>query len=171
MPLDTFNDYYHNVIIMRYWIVLLSLAGTLAAADRDQAPDFTLPGANGAAVQLSRYRGKVVLLDFWATWCHGCKTEIPWYIEFGRKYKKNGLVVIGVSMDDEGWKVVRPFLKQKKMTYPVVVGNDNLAKRYGLQEMPLTLLIDRQGKIAVSHTGVVDKDAFEGELRMLLSAP
>jgi peroxiredoxin len=156
---------------MRCWIVLLSLASVLAAADRDPAPDFTLPGANGVLVQLSRYQGKVVLLDFWATWCHGCKTEIPWYIEFNRKYKKSGLVVIGVSMDDEGWKVVKPFLKQKKMNYPVVVGNDDLAKRYGLQEMPLTLLIDRQGKIAVSHTGVVDKDAFEGELRTLLAAP
>jgi peroxiredoxin len=151
-------------------MILLSLATVLAAADRAPAPDFTLPGANGAAVQLSRYQGKVVLLDFWATWCHGCKTEIPWYMEFSEKYKKNGLVVVGVSMDDEGWKIVKPFLKEKKMKYPIVIGNDDLAKRYGLTEMPLTLLIDRQGKIALSHSGVVDKDAFEGELRTLLSA-
>jgi peroxiredoxin len=151
-------------------IVLLCLSSVLAAADRAPAPDFTLPGANGAAVQLSRYQGKVVLLDFWATWCHGCKTEIPWYMEFSEKYKKSGLVVVGVSMDDDGWKIVKPFLKEKKMKYPVVIGNDDLAKRYGLTEMPLTVLIDRQGKIAFSHTGVVDKDAFEGELRTLLSA-
>lgn len=155
---------------MRLAIVLFSLGTVLAAADRELAPDFTLPGANGAAIQLSRYQGKIVLLDFWATWCHGCKTEIPWYMEFSRKYKKSGLVVIGVSMDDEGWKLVKPFVKQHQMKYAVLIGNDDLAKRYRVTEMPVTLLIDRHGKIAFSHTGVVDKDAFEAELRTLLSA-
>jgi peroxiredoxin len=155
---------------MRNPIILLFLGSILTAADRAPAPDFTLPGPNGAAVQLSRFQGKVVLLDFWATWCHGCKTEIPWYMEFSEKYKKSGLVVVGVSMHDEGWKIVRPFLKEKKMKYPVVIGNDDLAKRYGLTEMPLTLLIDRHGKIAFTRAGLVDKDAFEGELRTLLSA-
>jgi len=155
---------------MRLMMVILSLSAALAAADRDPAPDFTLPTANGASVRLSRYHGKVVLLDFWATWCHGCKTEIPWYMEFSRKYKKSGLAVIGVAMDDEGWKLVKPFISEKKMNYPVVVGNEDLAKRYSVSEMPVTLLIDRQGKIALSHTGVVDKDAFESELRALLSA-
>jgi cytochrome c biogenesis protein CcmG/thiol:disulfide interchange protein DsbE len=150
---------------------LLCFATFLAAADRRPAPDFTLPGADGRPVQLSQYRGKVVLLDFWATWCHGCKTEIPWYMEFSQKYKKDGLVVIGVSMDDEGWKVVKPFLREKKMQYPVVVGNDELGKRYGLGEMPLTLLIDRRGGIVLSHSGVVDKGAFERDLRDLLAAP
>jgi peroxiredoxin len=154
---------------MKNLALFLFLASLLAATDREPAPDFTLPGSNGAAVQLSRYRGMVVLLDFWATWCHGCKTEIPWYMEFSEKYKKSGLAVIGVSMDDDGWKIVKPFLKQKKMKYPVVIGNDALAKRYGLTEMPLTLLIDRRGRVAFSHTGVVDKDAFEAELRSLLS--
>jgi peroxiredoxin len=154
---------------MKAFVLFLFLASLLAATDREPAPDFILPGSNGAAVQLSRYRGKVVLLDFWATWCHGCKTEIPWYMEFSEKYKKSGLAVIGVSMDDDGWKIVKPFLKQKKMKYPVVIGNDALAKRYGLTEMPLTLLIDRRGRVAFSHTGVVDKDAFEAELRSLLS--
>jgi cytochrome c biogenesis protein CcmG/thiol:disulfide interchange protein DsbE len=92
-------------------------------------------------------------------------------MEFSEKYKKEGLVVIGVSMDDDGWKVVKPFLKEKKMKYPVVIGNDELGKRYGLGEMPLTLLIDRRGEIAFSHSGVVDKDAFESQLRDLLAAP
>ena len=156
--------------IAGFAILLLCPGDVPAATDREPAPDFILPGSNGATVQLSHYKGKVVLLDFWATWCHGCKTEIPWYIEFSRKYKKSGLVVIGVSMDDEGWKLVKPFLKQKKMKYPVVIGNEDLARRYSLTEMPLTLLIDRQGKIAFSHAGLVDKDAFEGELRTLVLA-
>jgi peroxiredoxin len=155
---------------MKRCILLLCLASVLAAADREPAPDFTLPGRDGAAIQLSGYQGKVVLLDFWATWCHGCKTEIPWYMEFSRKYRKSGLVVIGVAMDNEGWKIVKPFVKEKKMNYPVVIGSEDLAKRYGVTTMPVTLLIDRQGKIASWHTGVVDKDAFEGELRNLVAA-
>jgi cytochrome c biogenesis protein CcmG/thiol:disulfide interchange protein DsbE len=117
---------------MRSLILLFTVGTVLAAAVREPAPDFTLPGANCAPVQLSRYQGKVVLLDFWATWCHGCKTEIPWYIEFSQKYKKNGLVVIGVSMDGEGWKLVKPLLKEKKMKCPVVIANDDLAKRYSV---------------------------------------
>jgi cytochrome c biogenesis protein CcmG/thiol:disulfide interchange protein DsbE len=155
---------------MRLSAILLGLGSILAAADRQPAPDFSLPGADGTAVRLSRYHGKVVLLDFWATWCHGCKIEIPWYMEFSEKYSKDGLAVVGVSMDDDGWKAVKPFLKEKGMKYPVVIGNDGLAKQYGLTEMPLTLLIDRDGKIAYSHAGVVDKDEFEGQIRALLAA-
>jgi peroxiredoxin len=137
---------------------------------RQQAapPDFTLPDANGAAITLSAYKGKVVLLDFWATWCTGCKVEIPWYMEFAKKYEQSGLAVIGVSMDQEGWAVVKPFMLEKQMNYPVVIGNDNLAKQFGLTNMPLTLLIDREGKIALAHAGVVDKAAFESKLRALL---
>ena len=110
----------------------------------------------------------MVLLDFWATWCGGCKVEIPWYVEFDKKYRSGGLAVIGVSMDDEGMKVVKPFLAQKNIGYAVVIGNEALAKKYNLESMPLTLLIDRNGRIAVSHAGVVNKDDFESYIKMLL---
>jgi peroxiredoxin len=127
--------------------------------------------------RLSDFRGKVVLLDFWATWCGGCKLEIPWYMEFDKKFRGQGLAVIGVSMDEEGWKVVRPFLARKvdaetggntAMQYPVVIGNDTLAKEYNLTSMPMTLLIDREGRIALSHTGVVNKDDFQSHILQLL---
>jgi peroxiredoxin len=154
-------------------VCLLSPTGAPAAdteADvRKPAPDFTLNDSKGASVRLSKYKGKVVLLNFWATWCHGCKLEIPWFTEFEHKYKHNGLAVIGVSMDEDGWKSVKPFLKEKKLNYPVVVGNEDMAKLYGgVETMPMTLLIDRGGKIAASYTGMVDKDACESEIRMLL---
>ena len=139
-----------------------------SAGQREKAPDFTLTNAAGQPLTLSSYQGKVVLLDFWATWCGGCKVEIPWYIEFHKKYHPSGLVVVGVSMDDGGMKVVKPFLAQKKIDYPVVLGNDELAKQYNLTSMPLTLLIDRDGKIAVSHAGIVDKDDFERHIQTLL---
>jgi len=135
--------------------------------ERTAAPDFTLQQADGSSLKLSDQRGKVVLLDFWATWCHGCKTEIPWYIEFQDKYKDAGLSAIGVSMDD-GWSVVKPFLAEHKLNYPVVLGNDEVGKLYQISNMPVTLLIDRDGRIADWHVGMVDKAAFEGEIRSLL---
>jgi cytochrome c biogenesis protein CcmG/thiol:disulfide interchange protein DsbE len=135
---------------------------------RKTAPNFTLSDSKGASVRLSDYKGKVVLLDFWATWCHGCKTEIPWYMEFQNKYKDKGLAVIGVSMDDDGWKSVKPFVEEQKMNYAVVIGNEALAKLYAVDALPVTLLIDRNGKIAVSHAGMVEKDAFEKEIQALL---
>ena len=140
-----------------------------AASSRKAAPGFSLNDQKGAAVRLSDYKGKVVLLNFWATWCHGCKLEIPWYMEFADKYKKSGFVVIGVSMDDEGWKVVKPFLAEKKLNYPIVIGNQELARRYGgVESMPVSILIDRNGRIADTHSGMVEKDSWETEIQKLL---
>ena len=82
--------------------------------DRKHAPEFALKDAHGKLVHLSDYRGKVVLLDFWATWCGPCGIEIPWFEEFERKYKDRGFEVLGVSMDDDGWKAINPFVTDKK---------------------------------------------------------
>ena len=138
------------------------------ASERKPAPNFSLDDAQGKTVKLSDLRGKVVLLDFWATWCHGCKTEIPWFMEFHKKYESDGLAVIGVSMDDDGWKSVKPFVTEWKISYPIVVGNQELGKLYSVDGMPVTLLIDREGRIAETHAGVVQKDSFEKELKDLL---
>ncbi|MGC2333934.1 MAG: TlpA disulfide reductase family protein [Candidatus Acidiferrales bacterium] len=165
--------------IFRIWTTPLSpvvgpaqvSAGMKIVKDGQKAPDFTLPGANGTEVRLSSYKGKVVLLNFWATWCYGCRLEIPWLIQFQNKYKDRGFTVIGVSMDDAGWKVVRPFLAEKQMNYPVVVGTDNVSKRYNIQSLPATFLIGRDGKIAASRVGDVDntaRAAYENEIVRLL---
>lgn len=142
-------------------IVTSELAGQVA-------PDFTLTDANGKEVTLSELKGKVVLVNFWATWCHGCQEEIPWFIEFEKKYGEQGLAVIGVSMDSDGWKEVRPWIKEKGVNYAVVIGSEELAKKYGLDGMPLTALVRRDGKIADTHAGVVDRAGTEKRIRGLL---
>jgi cytochrome c biogenesis protein CcmG/thiol:disulfide interchange protein DsbE len=154
-------------------IAALVLATMLPASiternSRKMAPEFVLDDSKGIPVRLTDFRGTVVLLDFWATWCHGCKIEIPWYVEFQKKYGDRGLNVIGVSMDDDGWKSVKPFLHDNNLNYPVVIGNHELAKQYRVDSMPVTLLIDRQGRIADSHSGMVDKNGFNSEIRRLL---
>lgn len=121
-------------------------------------------------MKLSDYRGKVVLLNFWATWCNSCKQEIPWFMQSESKYKESGLTVLGVSMDDDGWKAVRPFLQEKKLNYPVVIGSESLGKLYGLNAMPRTVLIDREGKIALAYEGVVNREGCEKEIQALLQA-
>lgn len=140
-------------------------------ASRDTAPEFTLEDATGARVTLSNFRGHVVLLDFWATWCTGCKIEIPWYMEFHRKYEGQGLRAIGVSMDEEGWTVVRPYLQEHPISYPTVVADARTADDFKIVNMPVTLLIDRRGRVADRHVGLVDKDVWEREVVALLQEP
>jgi cytochrome c biogenesis protein CcmG/thiol:disulfide interchange protein DsbE len=155
------------------WQSLAASAPTQAdlkpESGRTLAPDFTLRDADGKELTLSSLKGKVVLLNFWATWCEGCQVEIPWFIEFEKKYEERGLAVVGVSMDSDGWKSVRPWLKEKKVNYPIVIGSDNVARQYSLDGMPLTVLIDREGRIADSHSGIVSRSATEQKLGLLLA--
>jgi peroxiredoxin len=146
-------------------------AAVQPANQRKPAPEFVLKDSSGKTVSLKDYRGKVVLLDFWATWCHGCKLEIPWFSEFGRKYATQGLSVVGVSLDSDGWKVVEPFIKTAKVPYQIVLGDDATAKTYSIENMPDTFLIDRQGRIAAAYSGLVDKDNVETNLRTMLAQP
>jgi len=139
---------------------------------RKPAPDFTLKDADGKQVRLADYRGKVVLLDFWATWCGPCRIEIPWFTEMERKNKDKGFAVLGVSMDDEGWKVVKPFVGEMKINYRVLLGTDQAAHDYGgLDALPTTFLIDRDGKIASVHVGLTSRKDFEDGVEQLLQTP
>lgn len=137
---------------------------------RQPAADFVLNDAAGRPVQLSRYKGKVVLLNFWATWCGGCKVEIPWFIEFQHTYAGRGFQVLGVSFDDEGWKLVKPFSAAKHLNYPVMIGNSRVAALYGgVEALPVSFLIDQTGRVAATHLGVVGKSDYQAEIEKLLS--
>jgi peroxiredoxin len=140
-----------------------------AAKDRKAAPDFSLKDATGATVKMADLKGKVVLLNFWATWCGPCKVEIPWFIEFQQTYKDRNFTVLGVSMDDDGWASVKPYVTEKKINYRIVVGDDALARVYGgVESLPTTFVIDRFGRIASSHVGLISKKQYEDEIKRLL---
>jgi cytochrome c biogenesis protein CcmG/thiol:disulfide interchange protein DsbE len=139
---------------------------------RKAAPDFELKDANGKLVHLTDYKGKVVLVDFWATWCGPCRIEIPWFMEFERKHKDRGFAVLGISMDEDGWTAVKPFLEDLKVNYRVVIGDDKTADLYGgADALPSTFLIDREGKIAAVHIGLASKRDFEDGIEKLLAPP
>jgi len=163
--------------------IVLTMAGIVGAADqptiravvkpstdRKAAPEFALKDSSGKTRKLRKCRGKVILLDFWATWCTGCKKEIPWFSEFQRKYAKEGLAVIGVSMDEDGWKVVKPFLAEHPIPYRLLLGDESTAQSYEIHGLPDTFLIDRRGRLAAAYmAGIVDRDDIEANIKTVLS--
>lgn len=150
-----------------------SKSGTAKAAkantDHKPAPVLVLPDEQGNTIRLADFKGKVVVLNFWATWCGPCKFEIPWLIEFQRQYKDQGFSVIGVSMDEGGWPAVRPFLEEAKTNYPILLGTDETAAAFGgIEVLPTTFIIDRQGRITSTHMGLTGKDDFENAIKAAL---
>lgn len=142
--------------------------GGPAGAIGSVAAPFSLVDLNGKPVDLTAYKGKVVLLDFWATWCVPCQSEIPHFVEFQNNYAAQGFQVIGVSMDD-GPDPVRAFYQQYKMNYPVAMGSTQLAQSYGgILGLPVTFLIDRDGKIAANYRGQTETSVIQQRLEALL---
>src|SRR5262245_44098483 len=142
------------------------------------APDVTFKDLDGKAVPLSQYKGKVVFVNFWATWCEPCQVEIPWLIEMQQKYSSKGFTILGVDVDDEGNNVVSAYTAKERfnvngeklpMNYPILRGNDDVADKFGgLLGYPTNFLISRDGKIVKKVQGLVDydeiKNAVEGQL-------
>jgi len=153
----------------------LSFTGCAQKAKKSSghgAPEFSLKDADGKMVHLSDYKGKVVLLDFWATWCGPCKIEIPWFMEFEKQFKDQGFAVVGVSMDEDGWTAIKPYVQNMKMNYRVLLGDDAVSAAYGgLESLPTTVLISREGRIASTHIGVsMGKEEFKNEIVKLLDS-
>ena len=145
-----------------------SRAGTLQQSQTLLAPDFTLPQLDGQTLRLSSYRGKIVLLDFWATWCVPCREEIPHFIELQDKYRADGLQIIGVSMDD-GPGPVRSFCQEFHLNYPVVMGNAKIGELYGgVLGLPIAFLLDRNGRVYAKHIGATKPEIIKKEVVALL---
>ncbi len=140
-------------------------------SERKRAPQFELKDSAGRLVRLSDYAGKVVVLDFWATWCGPCKTSIPWLIELSKKFEADGLAVIGISMDEDGWEVVKLFVEEMRITYPVVLGTRRVAYLYGdVDSLPLAFFVDRSQRVAAVHLGPASRKEFEKMIRQLLGS-
>ncbi len=137
---------------------------------REANLDFTLKDMNGADVRLADLKGKVVLLNFWATWCGPCRLETPWFVELQEKYRDQGFRIVGISVDDPP-EALPPFAKRFKVNYPLVVGVDreDVQKAYGpIFGVPMTFIIGRNGRICMTHVGQVSKEQFESEIKSLL---
>jgi thiol-disulfide isomerase/thioredoxin len=160
-----------------YLSTVLAVAGILwfagplyqARAATTAAPEWQLNDPDGKAVKLSDFKGKVVILDFWATWCPPCRAEIPGFISLQKQYAAQGLTVVGVSLDTDGASVVKSFMKRVGMNYPVVIGDEKIASNYGgITAIPTTFVLDRNGNIVTSHQGYASQVVFESEIRPLL---
>ena len=158
--------------------------GTTAAdahGNKPAEPEVTFKDLNGKDVTLASLKGKVVVVNFWATWCDPCREEIPWLIEFQQKYGDKGFTLLGVAMDEEGKPVVQPFVQTTPfnvnghpttMNYPIVLGNDDIADKFGgLLGLPTSIVISRDGKIEKRYIGSVSKDALEKDIQSLLASP
>jgi thiol-disulfide isomerase/thioredoxin len=158
-----------QAIFKTFAIAACVLATFTQAAEAAKAPAWELSDPDGKPVKSSDFAGKVVILDFWATWCPPCKAEIPGFVELQEKYRDKGLVIVGVSLDEQGPAVVKPFMQQFQINYPIVMGDEKTAQDFGgVTAIPTTFIIDKAGNIVKKHVGFAPKENFEKEITPLL---
>jgi thiol-disulfide isomerase/thioredoxin len=162
----------------RTWLAFVTLTLALAAglfgcssrAHADAPPPWTLKDLSGKTVSLSDFKGKVVVLDIWATWCPPCRAESPHFIELQNEFKDKGVTVVGLSVDSTGPEAVAKFVQENKMNYPIVMADEATATAYGAdQGIPLTIVIDKNGQVVGRHLGLTDKETFEDEIHKALA--
>ena len=158
-------------IFVTAFLLLVFLSCSTGSVPREGkgAPDFELTSLDGQRISLSQFRGKVVILDFWATWCKPCRLELPHFVALHQEFGNDVLEIIGVSVDRVGSEEVASFVKQWKIPYIVVMGNGEVARDYGgIRGIPTTFVIDKQGNIYRKYVGYRDKEVFEKDVRALL---
>jgi peroxiredoxin len=132
------------------------------------APDFALQDLSGRSVRLSDLKGKVVLVEFWATWCPPCRASIPGLERLHKTYNQRGLVVLGVSLDEGGWESVKSFATEQGISYPVLKGTTDLSAKYLVRAIPTLFLVNKDGLIAKQYVGDEHVDALDKDIRALL---
>jgi peroxiredoxin len=185
LNVPSFANYFSTFIVIA---LFLSIAPALSAqtdvhaslvprADRKPAPAIQLTSDTGQPKRLSDYRGKVVLLNFWASDCGGCIMELPSIIDLQAANKNKSFTVVGISMDipyeelkseQQAWDKVKPFMAKSKINYPILMGNESTFKTFGLNALPDTLLLDKRGNIAAAYTGIINKENAEANINKLL---
>ena len=153
-------------------VLILLTSVTLAqgeSAAPTKAPNFKLKAADGKTIELAKLKGKVVVVNFWATWCAPCRAEVPGFIDVYEKYKNKGVEIVGISLDEEGWGKVKPYISKSKVNYPVVIDGFKAAQEYGnVNVIPTTFFVDKNGNIKQKHIGMLDKESLEKILKEML---
>jgi len=161
---------------LKSFVILSIVVMALAAGCVDKgaqpgalvAPDFTLQDMSGKIVKLSDQKGKVVLLEFWATWCPPCRAAVPGLEQLHKAYKDKGFVLLAVSMDLDDWDEVRSFIKEKGITYTVLKGTDVVGEQYRVRSIPMTLVLNKEGRIAKRYLGMGNDEDLEKDIKALL---
>ena len=158
------------IITSLAWSFPLQKASQVATDQSIAAPSWQLKDVNDKTIRSADFKGKVVILDFWATWCAPCRMEIPGFIALQKKYAQQGLVVVGASVDEGGASMVKQFMEKLGMNYPVVLADEKMQDQFGgIEAIPTTFIIDRTGRIVKRDFGFTDKDEFEQEIKPLLN--
>jgi len=156
-----------SVFLLFAFVLLVTTPGF--AGDPKLAPNFALKTADGKTVELKKLAGKVVVVNFWATWCGPCRAEIPDMMKVYEQQKGKGLEIVGIALDREGWSKVTPFVEKMKMTYPVVMGDADVVNAFGgIEAIPATFLVDRKGNVVAHHVGSMSKADFEAMIKPYL---
>ena len=151
-------------------IVIALLSGCTPKSDRPGAvaSDFTLQDLNGKSVKLSDFKGKPVLIDFWATWCPPCRASIPGLEKLHKAYGGKGLVVLAISLDQGGWDSVKSFAAESGITYTVLKGTEDVASQYQVRTIPMLVIMDKEGKIVKRYIGFDSEEELEKDIRSVL---
>ncbi len=158
------------LVTAKYLVRNQGPAGPASTANGAQAPDFALPTLDGTTLRLSDLRGKAVLVNFWATWCGPCKIEMPWFVELQKQYGPQGFQIVGVALDDTSKDKIADFAKEMGVNYPIVMGTDKVGDEYGVQGLPTTFYLGRDGRIVGRTFGLVSHSEIEKNIQAALKS-